>query len=73
VAAKKRRPKRAPTPAGWPERLKRLRARHDWTQTQLAARLRISQSQVSAFLSGSREPTRPIAYLIELLENGTIS
>jgi transcriptional regulator with XRE-family HTH domain len=56
----------------WPARLSALRAKLGLTQVQLAARLRISQSQLSAYQSGSRKPTRPIAYLIELLENEQI-
>jgi DNA-binding transcriptional regulator YiaG len=63
-------PKRSANP--WPKRLKALRDRLGLNQTQAALRVSISQSQWSAFESGLRKPTRPIARLIELLETGKI-
>lgn len=64
--------KKKPKRPAWGERLLKLRNRLDLTQAEAAARIRISQSQWSAFESGARKPTRPIKYLIELLENGII-
>ncbi len=66
----KRKPRGAAN--NWPERLRRLRDKRGWTQAQAAAHLHLSQSQWSQFESGVRKPTRPIAYLIELLESGII-
>jgi DNA-binding transcriptional regulator YiaG len=69
------RPKPAPSAADnpWPQRLVRLRDRlGNITQAQAAARIDISQSQWSAFEAGKRQPTRPIAKLIGLLESGKI-
>jgi transcriptional regulator with XRE-family HTH domain len=63
--------KRKPTDK-WPDRLKKLRARLGLSQAQAAARVSISQSQWSSFETGARQPTSPIARLIELLEAGTI-
>ncbi len=56
----------------WPARLRAIRERLGITQAEAAARVRISQSQWSAFESGTRQPTRPVAYLLELLESGTL-
>lgn len=70
VARKKKKPAFPDSP--WPKKLRVLMKQHGMTQVQLAARLRLSQSQISAFLSGERLPTRPIAYLIELLESGNL-
>lgn len=68
-----RKPKRKPKPANpWPARLSKLRTSLGLTQAQAAARVRISQSQWSAFEAGNRTPTRPIAYLIDLLERGEL-
>jgi DNA-binding transcriptional regulator YiaG len=56
----------------WPRRLKALRERLGLTQVQAAERIRIAQSQWSSYEAGKRQPTRPIAHLIELLESGKI-
>lgn len=62
----------APPPNPWPARLKAVRDRYGLTQAQAAERIRISQSQWSAFESGGRQPTRPVAHLLELLIAGKI-
>jgi transcriptional regulator with XRE-family HTH domain len=59
-------------PADWPKFLKELRDRLGVNQSQAAARVCISQSQWSAFESGVRTPTRPIACLIRFLADGKI-
>ncbi len=56
----------------WHSLMKGLRDSRAWTQAQAAERIGISQSQWSAFESGTREPTRPIALLINLLASGNI-
>jgi DNA-binding transcriptional regulator YiaG len=56
----------------WPEKLLALRGQLGLNQAQAAAKIQISQSQWSSYESGARQPTRPIAHLISLLENGTI-
>ena len=66
---------KAKKPSGanqWPNRLRKLRERLKLTQPQAAARIRIAQSQWSSYEQGHRQPTRPIAHLIELLETGKI-
>lgn len=68
VMAKKKPAKKNP----WPALLTELRERLDLTQAEAAARCRISQSQWSVYEAGKRRPTRPIAYLIELLDAGKI-
>jgi len=70
MTSPKRRPKSSANP--WPERLRKLRDKLDLTQSELAKRLRISQSQVASYETGKRRPTRPIQFLIELLENKKI-
>jgi len=64
---RKKKPKAGAKSNPWPARLKAIRERYKLTQTEAAARVRISQSQWSAFESGARTPTRPIAHLIELV------
>lgn len=56
----------------WPARLRALRWRLRLTQRQAAERAHISQSQWSAFEAGRRQPTRTIAYLLELMEQGGV-
>ena len=56
----------------WPQRLKDLRTRLGLTQDEAAKRCRISQSQWATFEAGKRKPTRPVAFLIELLEQEEI-
>jgi DNA-binding transcriptional regulator YiaG len=77
VTTPKRKPSKRKTAGGdagnpWPGRLLKLRERLRLSQAQAAAKIQISQSQWSSYESGARQPTRPIAYLISLLENGTI-
>jgi transcriptional regulator with XRE-family HTH domain len=70
---KQRKPAKKPVPENpWPKRLKVLRDKLGLNQKQAAEKIHISQSQWSAFESGARTPTRPIAHLISLLESGKI-
>lgn len=64
--------KNEPHPVWTAKKIRALRDRLDLTQKEMAARLRISQSQLSSFEKGHRSPTRPIAYLLELLDSETI-
>lgn len=45
-------------------RLKELRARHDWTQAQLAERLDVSRQTVVALETGKYDPSLPLAFTI---------
>lgn len=64
--------KRTRAVKSWRTRMKDSRNRLGLAQQEAAERVSISQSQWSAFESGKRRPTRPIARLLELLEDGTI-
>lgn len=68
LMAKKKKPARR----NWPKLMREIRDRLDLNQAEAADRIHISQSQWSSFESGKRQPTRPIAHLIELLDQGTI-
>jgi transcriptional regulator with XRE-family HTH domain len=57
-----------PTTNPWPARLKALRWRLGLTQREAAERSHIAQAQWSAYETGQRQPTRPIRFLIEVLE-----
>ena len=43
-------------------RLKVLRAEHDWTQAQLAAELEVSRQTVNAIEKGKFDPSLPLAF-----------
>ena len=45
-------------------RLKVLRAERDWSQLELAERLRVSRQSVNAIETGNYDPTLPLAYRI---------
>ena len=45
-------------------RLKVLRAEHDWTQEQLAQRLEVSRQTVNAIEKGKYDPSLPLAFRI---------
>jgi len=45
-------------------RLKVLRAEHDWTQEQLARHLDVSRQTVNAIETGKYDPSLPVAFRI---------
>jgi len=45
-------------------RLKVLRAKHDWTQADLAARLKVSRQTVNAIETDKYDPSLPLAFAI---------
>ena len=48
-------------------RLKVLRAERDWTQADLAARLKVSRQTVNAIETGKHDPSLPLAFRIARL------
>jgi putative transcriptional regulator len=44
-----------------------LRAKHDWTQGDLAARLGVSRQTVNAIETGRYDPSLPLAFTIAKL------
>ena len=48
-------------------RLKVLRAEHDWTQAQLAHKLEVSRQTVNAIEKGKFDPSLPLAFRIARL------
>ena len=45
-------------------RLKVLRAEHDWTQADLASRLDVTRQTVNAIEKGKYDPSLPLAFKI---------
>ena len=45
-------------------RLRVLRAERDWSQAELAARLRVSRQTVNAIETGKYDPSLPLAFRI---------
>ena len=45
-------------------RLKDLRAEHDWSQKELARRLDVSRQSVNAIETGKYDPSLPLAFRI---------
>ncbi|MDJ0792775.1 MAG: helix-turn-helix transcriptional regulator [Woeseiaceae bacterium] len=43
-------------------RLKVLRAEHDWTQAELADRLEVSRQTINAIEKGKFDPSLPLAF-----------
>ncbi len=48
-------------------RLKVLRAEHDWTQARLAGELEVSRQTVNAIETGKFDPSLPLAFRIARL------
>lgn len=48
-------------------RLKVLRAEHDWTQARLATELEVSRQTVNAIEKGKFDPSLPLAFKISRL------
>ncbi len=45
-------------------RLREMRAAHDWTQQELAERLDVSRQTVNAIETGKYDPSLPVAFRI---------
>ncbi len=45
-------------------RLRVLRAEHEWSQAEVAARLRVSRQTVNAIETGKYDPSLPLAFRI---------
>jgi putative transcriptional regulator len=50
-------------------KLKVLRAMHDWSQADLAERLDVSRQAVNAIETGKHDPSLPLAFRIARLFN----
>ncbi len=48
-------------------RLKVLRAEHDWTQAQLALELEVSRQTINAIETGKYDPSLPLAFKLARL------
>jgi putative transcriptional regulator len=48
-------------------RLRVLRAEHEWSQAELAARLHVSRQTVNAIETGKYDPSLPLAFSIARL------
>ena len=53
-------------------RLKVLRAERDWSQTDLAKKLKVSRQTVNAIETGKYDPSLPLAFSIARLFGQTI-
>lgn len=53
-------------------KLKILRAMHDWSQAELADRLDVSRQAVNAIETGKYDPSLPLAFKIARLFNQSI-
>ncbi len=53
-------------------RLRVLRAEHEWSQAELAARLGVSRQTVNAIETEKYDPSLPLAFRIARLFNQTI-
>ncbi len=53
-------------------RLKVLRAEHDWSQADLAQRLEVSRQSVNAIETGKFDPSLPLAFKLARLFETTI-
>jgi putative transcriptional regulator len=53
-------------------RLRVLRAEHDWTQANLADRLQVSRQTINAIETGKFDPALPLAFKIARLFDLTI-
>lgn len=53
-------------------RLKVLRAEHDWSQAELAGRLDVSRQAINAIETGKHDPSLPLAFRIARLFDSTI-
>jgi putative transcriptional regulator len=53
-------------------RLRLLRAEREWSQANLASRLRVSRQTVNAIETGKYDPSLPLAFRIARVFNQTI-
>ena len=53
-------------------RLRILRAEHNWSQADLALRLEVSRQSVNAIETGKFDPSLPLAFKLARLFNTTI-
>ena len=53
-------------------RIRELRARNNWSQTDLAERLQISRQSVTAIETGKFNPSLPVAFRLAILFETTI-
>ena len=53
-------------------RLRILRAEHNWSQADLAERLEVSRQSVNAIETGKFDPSLPLAFKLARLFNSTI-
>lgn len=53
-------------------KLRVLRAEHEWSQAELAARLKVSRQTVNAIETGKYDPSLPLAFRIAQLFNQSI-
>jgi putative transcriptional regulator len=53
-------------------RLRVLRAEHNWSQADLAQRLEVSRQSVNAIETGKFDPSLPLAFKLARLFNTTI-
>jgi putative transcriptional regulator len=53
-------------------RLKILRAEHDWSQADLADRLGVSRQTINAIETGKYDPSLPLAFAISRVTGLTI-
>ena len=53
-------------------RLRVLRAEHNWSQADLADRLEVSRQSVNAIETGKFDPSLPLAFKLARLFNTTI-
>ena len=53
-------------------RLRILRAEHNWSQADLAERLEVSRQSVNAIATGKFDPSLPLAFKLARLFNSTI-
>ncbi|MGD1211836.1 MAG: helix-turn-helix transcriptional regulator [Candidatus Acidiferrales bacterium] len=53
-------------------RLRVLRAEHEWSQADLAARLKVSRQTVNAIETGKYDPSLPLAFRIAEVFNQPI-
>lgn len=48
-------------------RLRELRAKHDWSQAELAERLAVSRQTINAIETGKYDPSLPLAFAVARL------
>ena len=53
-------------------RLRMLRAEHEWSQAELAERLKVSRQTINAIETGKYDPSLPLAFDIAYLFNLSI-